>query len=97
MSAQQLSILDAIDRSRSGDPQSSKRAEREIKRSGTLRGQAQMVLGLIKRYPGRSTKELSELGTLDRYQIARRSADLKRLGLVKAVAIGSSDLQWWPR
>ena len=83
-------------RTRTDDPPSSKRAEAELKHSGRIRGQWKLCLDLIAQYPGRSTKELAELGTLDRVKSL-----LKTLGMVNStpdykdqprVINGASDL-----
>ena len=82
-------------RSRRTDPKSSRRAESELRRSGTLRGQALIALELVKANPGRSSKELAKLGTLDRYQLARRLPELLEMGKVRREEIGNSDCKWY--
>ena len=81
---------------RKTDPLSSKRAAREIEKSGALRGQRKLALDLVKQYPGRSSKELADLGTLDRYQLARRLPELALEKLIKRTEEGNSDCRWWP-
>jgi predicted transcriptional regulator len=81
--------------SRRTDPLSSKRAEDQMRRSGTLRGQRLIALELVKAHPGRSSKELAKLGTLDRYQLARRLPELAEMGHVRTTQIGDEDLKWW--
>jgi hypothetical protein len=81
--------------SRQTDPASSKRAAREIERSGALKGQRLIALNLVEQYPGKTSKELSQLGTLDRYQLARRLADLLKEHRVRRVETQAEDCRWW--
>jgi DNA-binding MarR family transcriptional regulator len=82
-------------RSRLTDPPSSRRAERQMRASGTLRGQRLIALELVKQFPGRSSKELAGLGTLDRYQLARRLPELVQMGHVRVTQHGNEDQRWW--
>jgi hypothetical protein len=88
--------LDLEAASRKSDPLSSKRAAREIEKSGVLRGQRLIALNLVKQYPGRSSKELADLGTLDRYQLARRLPELALEKLIKRTEHQAEDCRWWP-
>src|SRR5688572_17308882 len=99
MSAEQISLLAILDlpRSRRRDPSSSVRAERQIKESGALRGQAMIALQLVKDHPGKTSKELAQLGTLDRYQLARRLPELREAKLVWRVEQENLDCAWYPR
>jgi hypothetical protein len=81
--------------SRRTDPLSSKRAEDQMRRSGALKGQRLIALELVKQFPGRSSKELAKLGTLDRYQLARRLPELAEMGHVRVTQTGSDDQKWW--
>jgi len=81
---------------RKTDPRSSKRAAREIEKSGVLRGNRNLVLALIKQYPGHTSKQLAMLGKVDRHMVARRCADLRNMRLVKSEETGEKDLVWWP-
>jgi hypothetical protein len=83
-------------RSRTKDPSSSKRAEEDAKRSGVMRGGRVLAMELVEKYPGRTSKQLAELGTLDRYQLARRLSDLRGLKLVHTTQDRKEDLRWWP-
>jgi hypothetical protein len=83
-------------RSRTKDPESSKRAEAEVKRSGAMSGGRKLALDLVTQYPGRSSKQLAELGQADRHMIARRLADLRHMKLVHTTQNGRDDMQWWP-
>lgn len=82
-------------RSRRTDPLSSKRAEDQIRRSGALKGQQLIALELVKQFPGRTSKELAGLGTLDRYQLARRLPELVAMGYLRVTQIGNEDQKWW--
>jgi hypothetical protein len=84
-----------VPRSRRTDPLSSKRAEDQMRRSGALKGQRLIALELVKQFPGRSSKELAKLGTLDRYQLARRLPELVSLGHVRVTQTGNDDQKWW--
>jgi predicted HTH transcriptional regulator len=69
--------------SRRDDPVSSHLAEREINRSGSRKSQQKIIYELVKMYPGSTSRELTQWCDLDRYQIARRLADLKNMGVVR--------------
>jgi hypothetical protein len=84
-----------VPRSRRDDPLSSKRAAEHMDRSGTLRGQRKLALDLVKQFPGRSSKELAGLGTLDRYQLARRLPELVEMKYVRVTQRQSEDQRWW--
>lgn len=60
-----------------------------------MRGQALIALELVKQFPGRSSKELADLGTLDRFQLARRLPELKAMGKVRTTQTGKDDQKWW--
>lgn len=66
-----------------------------MRSSGTMRGQRLIAFELVKANPGRTSKELSELGTLDRYQLARRLPELAELGKVFRTNQGNEDSRWW--
>jgi hypothetical protein len=66
-----------------------------MRRSGVLKGQRLIALGLVKQFPGRSSKELAKLGTLDRYQLARRLPELVELGHARVSQTGKEDQKWW--
>lgn len=97
MSTQQTSLLDLLDRPRSrrSDPPSSQRAEAQMRTSGAMRGQAAEALAMIKRNPGKSTKELGAIGPLERHQIARRTKELWQAGLVVTLEAGTKDVRYW--
>lgn len=68
---------------RRSDPESSKAAAREITESGLRVRQQTEVLRLVRAYPNRTSLELAQHGSLDRYVIARRLPELEQAGLVK--------------
>jgi predicted HTH transcriptional regulator len=68
--------------SRKTDPISSYLAEDEINKTGTRASQQAKILAAVKLNPGRTSRELVDYCLLDRYQIARRLADLKESGAV---------------
>ena len=76
-------ILDQPSASRREDPISSHLAEKEINQSGSRKSQQIIIYELVKQYPGSTSRELTQWCELDRYQIARRLADLKNMGLVE--------------
>lgn len=82
-------------RSRTADPVSSKRAEAQVNRTGVMRGQRMIALSLVEANPGSTSKELANLGTLDRYQLARRLSELRTMKLVRTTQTGNEDLRWW--
>jgi DNA-binding MarR family transcriptional regulator len=92
----QASLNFEAPRSRHKDPASSRRAEDQMRRSGALKGQRLIALDLVKQFPGRSSKVLAGLGTLDRYQLARRLPELVAMGYVKVTQHEAEDQKWWP-
>ncbi len=67
--------------SRNTDPITSYEAEHEMSKYGRL-SQQQAILFLVKMFPNSTSLELAEKSKLDRYQIARRLADLEHSGKV---------------
>lgn len=95
MSAQ-LPFTFSKPRSRRNDPASSHRAEERVRTTGAMRGQRKIAFGLVKQYPGKSSKELARLGSLDRYQLARRLPELLEMKMITRTENGSEDVRWWP-
>lgn len=96
-----IDTVQAVPRSASGDPVSSERAEIAARESGLMRGQALIVLGLVKSAPGRTSKELAQVDSflrgkcsLDRYQIARRLPELESAKLVRRTD-ADTESRWW--
>jgi predicted ArsR family transcriptional regulator len=73
------------------DPESSHIAARRMVESGAQGDQQQITLVLVRKYPNRTSDELAALGSLDRYQLARRLPELERSGLVERGAMRKSD------
>lgn len=88
--------------SRRTDPKSSHSAERGVNQSGSREIQQKLIYDYVQSWPGRTSLEMTERLDLDRYQIARRLADLKNAGLVyqgasRKCRIGGRDsVTWWP-
>jgi len=97
----QLSLLDLLShmspaRARRTDCDSSHVAADKAERDGTIGRQAAAALALVRRYPGRTSKELARLGSLDRYQLARRLPELRTAGVVERTD-EESECRWWPK
>jgi len=71
-----------IPASRLNDPRSSHEAEAEINQSGVRGVQQEVILAAVRHHPGCTSRELTMFCDLDRYQIARRLADLESADLV---------------
>lgn len=88
MTGEQLSldgrIAAALDTpiARQEDPEASHLAAAEVTDSGRRESQLRTVLALVRQHPGSTSLELSRLGALDRYVIARRLPELEDGGLV---------------
>ena len=81
-------------KARRADPASSKRAGATNERSGAGRRQRDEVLAALKRYPDSTSRELAELGRLDRYLTARRLPELLREGLVERFGGNVGEYRW---
>lgn len=68
-----------------------------MRSSGAMGRQAKVALEMIKANPGKSTKELGEIGPLDRYQVARRCPELREAKLVWRLEQDEGDCLWYPR
>lgn len=64
------------------DPPTSAKAAAELTRSGARQRQIDRVVGLVRRWPGCTSRELAEQSGCDRYMVARRLADAKTAHLV---------------
>ena len=96
--ARQLSLLSpyTVPRVHKRDPVSSSVAADKAERDGTIGRQARATLALVRRYPGRTSKELAALSSLDRYQLARRLPELRTAGVVERTD-EESECRWWPK
>ena len=98
--SKQLNLFRPV--SRKTDPASSKAAEAEINRTGSRRAQQEIILEYVRQSPGDTSLEMSDKLCLDRYQIARRLADLKNAGFVyqadirKCSVSGRDAVTWYP-
>jgi DNA-binding MarR family transcriptional regulator len=83
---------------RRSDPATSKAAARRVVESGTQAAQARAVLAAVRETPGLTSKQLAERHGLDRHMVARRTADLRRDGLVRCEdpAAGGRGIRWFP-
>lgn len=81
--------------SRTTDPISSFVAGDKHEESGRAVRRRIMVYEVVKRYPGKTSKELSNLMELERHEIARRTADLRNGDWVISTKEGTGDLKWW--
>lgn len=97
-------MSNAIARARTSDPVSSHAAAVQMELAGMSKWQRDLVLRLVLAYPGMTSLELSRLDVcpLDRYQIARRTAELAEDGqLIKgAIRLDQTtnrpSVTWWP-
>jgi len=86
--------------SRRTDPSTSYDAERCHNRSGERIRQQEIALQLVRLYPSRTSDELAEFGSLNRYQLARRLPELVTAGAVekgeprKSFKTGRKALTW---
>ena len=86
---EQLDLLSDILASRNTDPLSSHIAKRDVTLCGARATQQHVVLDLVRRFPGRSSAELAKKSItgpkrLDRWQVARRTADLESADLIRS-------------
>ena len=93
-----VSTAELPPRTHRNDPVSSHEAEAWMRDTGKLAAQARQALELIRRHPGRTSKELAlATDALDRYQLARRLADLREQGFARTTGggKGEGELRWW--
>lgn len=99
--SEQLSLLARTPASRSTDPDSSHDAAAENTRSGARASQQHRVLMWVRRWPGRTSREIAALANVDRYMVARRLPELEpthiRKGdLRKCAVTHTKAVTWWP-
>jgi len=93
-----VSELPLFARARRVDPASSHAAAEDLEESGRAARQAALVLDLVRRWPGSTSKELAQRGGVDRYLVARRLPELAAAGEVERVGGATKrELRWWPR
>lgn len=95
--SQQLSLLTGDDlltapRSRKTDHTSSKDAGKKHEPKATAH--RRLILAAIRAYPGRTSKELAQYVSIDRVEIARRTSDLERDGLIVGERISGQQIRW---
>jgi len=85
-------------RARTTDALSSHAAADQLERSGTINRQMNLVLELVRRFQGCTSKELAIKGGIDRYITGRRCSELERKGLVFTPdrERKNQQLRWWP-
>ena len=82
----QPDLFDDRVNARRTDPASSAMADAEQKASGRRTRNLDRVLALLAAHPDSTSRELSVLSGMDRHEVARRTADAKRLGLAMHTA-----------
>lgn len=97
----QMSLLARTPSSRANDPGSSHEAADENTRSGARASQQHRVLAWVRRWPGRTSRELAALANVDRYMIARRLPELApvhiRRGELRTCAVTHKRaVTWFP-
>lgn len=101
---EQLTLLSEVPASRRDDPPPSRAAEKRVTKSGTRATNQRRVLDAVKRWPGRTSKELAVLIGMDRVEVARRLGDLKNIRVWQGAARTceasrpkrTSATTWWP-
>lgn len=90
----QLSIYELLDRPRTrvADPPSSHEAETRLRRLGGLTGQRRIARELVLTYPGKTVKELVEIGALNQIVLCKR---LPEVGLFQ-LHCGKQEARWFP-
>lgn len=89
-------------RARRGDPSSSAQAAERVEASGVAHSQREEILGLVCKYPGRTSAELSTKCSLDRWQVARRLPELAKVGDIRRGTkrfcgiVLQKCVTWWP-
>ena len=63
--------------------------------------QQRLVRALVRRYPGRTSRELALVGNIDRYVVARRLPEIEpvhvRKGDLRRCEVGGRNAAtWWP-
>jgi DNA-binding MarR family transcriptional regulator len=81
--------------SRRDDPPASKVAARRMVETGAVASHEAIILNLLRQYPGRTSKQLSTLGPLDRVAIARRLKKMEEKKLIRRTQQGREECCWW--
>jgi len=90
-----------IPASRNTDPLSSHLAEDEVNTSGARKRQQDIVLDLVKQWPGSTSAELAHKSGYDRTMVARRLPELaglyiRRGELDRCNVTDKRCVTWWP-
>jgi hypothetical protein len=80
---------------RRSDPPSSKAAAKRMVETGAVASHEEIILNLVKTYPGRTSKQLATLGPLDRWAVARRLKKTEEKKLVSRTQEGKNECRWW--
>lgn len=84
---------------RSSDPLSSFEAEDRANKYFRQKHK-QVILDVIRRYPGLTSMQMASYCHLDRHQIARRTPDLEHDGLIDGIPkkprTGKDEVRWYP-
>ena len=64
------------------DPATSHEAAKNVLESGVVSRQSGLVLDMVRRNPGSTSRELGERGPVGRHAVARRLPELERAGAV---------------
>ena len=86
---------------RSGDPESSHAAADEVTKSGARQYQMALVVDLVHKTNGKTSRELAALHDQDRYMVARRLSEAETAGEVmkgdiRICEIGKRKaVTWW--
>lgn len=86
-------------KARRSDPASSRQAAAELEASGALSRQRREVLEALKRFGPSTSAELAQRSGLDRYTVARRLPELRKLnfviqGEVRNSLVGRPAVEW---
>lgn len=101
MNNTQMSLLSSTPGSRATDPESSHEADQQNRSSGARASQQHRVLMWVRRWPGRTSRELAALANVDRYMVARRLPELepihlRRGDLRKCAVTHKRAVTWFP-
>jgi hypothetical protein len=90
--------IDTLPLFRRSDPISSQTAARQLAKSGKLGSHKRAVYDAILRWPGETSAFLAEAIGLEPYTVRKRTADLRRVGMVRdnrTELRRGEELRWW--
>ena len=79
----EATLFDQIPAARRTDPPTSKAAAREHTANGFRASNCERMLRAVTTWPGRTSLELAQLADMERHEVSRRLADLKKRGDVR--------------